>query len=133
MNNTAMTDISQIKINKDDFYKLFTKEQYRDYVLKLEQEIEKLEKLTLNCYEACLCNRFETHGFDYGETHPRIKIAKGSRVNTPRALVKNSIGSEWVYKHPTKPGDSMERLKFNYIEHGNGYKSESEWKKQGIK
>jgi hypothetical protein len=91
------------------------------------QTIRKLEKLILNCFESCLCERFKTEGFDYGETHPVLGIENGARFNTPKVMIKHTIGCEWVYKHPKKPGQSMERILFQTIKHGEGYKSEEEW------
>ena len=95
---------------------------------KLSKREEKLERLILNIYEACLCERFKTKGFDYGENHLVLGSETGSRFSTPRDMIKSIIGSEWVYKHPTKPGQSMERLKFIYVRHGKGFKSDKEWK-----
>lgn len=92
-----------------------------------EEYIKKLENLILHCYDACLCKR-ETYGFDYGENHRTLGREKGSRFTTPKNMIKSTIGSEWVYKHPTKPGQSTERLNFKTLEHAKGYKSESEWK-----
>lgn len=98
-----------------------------DKIKDQAETIEKLERLILNCYEACLCER-STKGFDYSDNHPVLGNEVGSRFNTPKVMIKGTIGCEWVYKHPIKSGDSMERLKFKTISHGEGYKSDKEWK-----
>lgn len=47
--STAMSDISSITIAKEDLYKMFTKEQYRDYLLeqqsKLNEKDERIKEL----------------------------------------------------------------------------------------
>ncbi|MCP4395087.1 MAG: hypothetical protein GY804_12590 [Alphaproteobacteria bacterium] len=75
---------------------------------QLEALVEEYEGIIQFCYNACMCERFTTYGFDYGETHPRanectnMKPKSGARKNTPRVRIENSIGVTWRYKTPTR-------------------------------
>ena len=81
-----------------------------------EDLILKYEKLINNINDACLCNRFQTKGFDYGEDHPRLGNEIGSRFNTPRDMIEGTIGFKWKYKDKKKPGNSWKELQFVSLE-----------------
>lgn len=114
----------------ENFFRTAEKQQQR--IQELEQLAKKHEEIIQYCYDACLCERFSTKGFDYGQNHPVFgKPEKGSRPYTPKDLIENWMGFEWVYAHPTKPGNSAKRLNFKFYQNKklNNFKSSSEWSK----
>lgn len=94
----------------------------QDEIRKLEARTEHLsdllkrrEKLIQAMYESCLCERFKTKGFDYGEIHPKKGRPNiGSRWNTPEVLAENWIGFEWKYEKPEGACNSWKELKFYF-------------------
>lgn len=102
----------------------------------LKSEINKRDAIILNyekaikmTYDTCLCERFKTKGFDYGEKHPRLKVEKGTRLNTPRDILENSIGVDWLYPYPSSSKGCIKFLRFTKIKRPEGYKNVFEWKK----
>lgn len=81
--------------NLETNYKAYQKENEG-----LREKLLQVEKLIETVYETCLCERFKTYGFDYGEKHPRLDIKSGSRRNTPRAIIEQTIGYVWKYEKP---------------------------------
>lgn len=67
---------------------------------KLEAEIERLKaenakmrKALEYVEKACLCERFKTKGFDYGEKHPRLEHKVGARHCSPYIYAREVIAS----------------------------------------
>lgn len=51
-------------------------------------EIEKLNELLQQCKDHCACERFNTKGFDYSETHRKLgKPDSGKRWLTPTDII----------------------------------------------
>ena len=83
---------------------------------RLNKEIEKRNEVIQYCYDACLCERFHTYGFDYDETHPNPKIGNrgcGRRANTPKVFIDNVIGFDWEYEEPEGVCKSWKVLRLN--------------------
>jgi len=78
---------------------------------QLRAFVDHYEGLIEDIYQHCLCERFSTYGFDYHEKHPRRPdCERGSRVKTPRTLIEDRLGFDWVYKS-NKIGDSKKVLR----------------------
>lgn len=57
-------------------------------IVSRDAMIEKLEKMLIDIKESCLCERFKTKGFDYGEDHKRMgKPEFGARWVAPRERI----------------------------------------------
>ena len=81
---------------------------------ELQKKVKKLEKLIHDAHESCLCERFDTHGFDYNETHDRLgSPASGARWNTPRDTIEGRIGFTWIYSKPEGCCDAKKVLKMS--------------------
>lgn len=81
-------------------------------IRELKKLIVKYEDLIQYTYDACLCERFKTYGFDYHEEHPVLGNKGGTRSNTPRACIEGTIGFEWKYEKPEGACRSWRELKF---------------------
>jgi len=81
-------------------------------VLEKDAVIEKYEEIIQCCYDACLCERFETKGFDYHERHPRFGNNGGTRKKTPRVLIEDWVGYKWKYSKVEGVCPSWKELKF---------------------
>lgn len=74
--------------------------------------IKLLEGVIQDIHDICLCERFETEGFDYHEKHPRRKESNGGkRPMTPRDLIENRLGFVWKYENESKGARSWKELK----------------------
>lgn len=70
--------------------------ELKQQLLEAERVISEYEKQLKYIHKICLCERFETYGFDYHESHPRRdKNNGGSRPATPRDFIENSNGYKW--------------------------------------
>jgi len=89
----------------------------KDFGLVKISELKDLAELIQDIYDICLCERFETYGFDYNEKHPnRPSANKGSRPKTPRDLVEHRVGFDWHYEKPQGPCKSWKVLRLNGFE-----------------
>jgi len=89
------SQLHQQKFNNK--YNLSIDQQVADYIKKLEDTLKSRNNLIQGVYDVCLCERFETYGFDYHEDHPNKKENNGgSRPNTPKVLIETWIGFDWT-------------------------------------
>ena len=58
--------------------------------------ITKYKEIILYCYKSCLCERFKTKGFDYGEEHPNIPSKLGCRHKTPKRFDRRPMSSNKI-------------------------------------
>lgn len=66
----------------------------KSIITALLEENEKLRGALKHTEEFCLCERFKTNGFDYGETHRYMGAPKtGSRWLTPRVVATQALAS----------------------------------------
>jgi len=91
--------------------------------IELQMELESLKKRIKNyehviqyCYDACLCERFETYGFDFHEKHPKFGNKGGSRSKTPKVLIEDWIGFDWRYDKPKGPCNSWKELRLSTLD-----------------
>jgi hypothetical protein len=90
---------------------------YEKKVEALVEVVKKYESMIQHIYDTCLCERFETYGFDYNEKHPKRKEQeKGSRVNTPCVYIEKELGFDWKYSEPEGSCDSWKELRLKALE-----------------
>jgi len=66
---------------------------------ELKEKLEKYEYLIQYIHDTCLCERFETEGFDYHEKHKkRDAVNKGTRPKTPCSAIEDQVGFKWEYE-----------------------------------
>jgi len=82
---------------------------------QMAEALEKYEKVIRYCHKACLCERFETYGFDYHEKHPTLGNKGGIRSNTPKKYIEDMIGFEWAYEKPEGVCKSWKEFKFKAL------------------
>lgn len=83
-------------------------------VQDLEKLVLKYENLLEDINNACLCERFKTKGFDYGQKHRLLGPPDmGARWNTPKALIEGRIGFDWIYEKPEGVCNSHKQLKLS--------------------
>lgn len=83
---------AEIKRLTDEFYQ---REHQASLIVESKERIAVLERALDRAVEAlefvdelCLCRRFKTKGFDYGETHEKVgKAGVGERYITPKDKV----------------------------------------------
>lgn len=80
--DTFVLDQVPAKIGTDKIRQLFLSQEAE--LTRLRGENENLKTAVKHTYDFCLCKRFRTKGFNYGETHPRMgKAGVGERWMTP--------------------------------------------------
>lgn len=77
------------------------------------EKITELERIIKYCYDACRCERFETYGFDYHETHPVLGNKVEGRNKTPKVMIEGCVGFKWDYSQPDGCCDSKKVLTFD--------------------
>jgi len=105
--------VSQENINDmvGEIDELISQLQAKDKLLKeASGALKKKNDVIQYCYDACLCERFETKGFDYHEEHPKFGNKGGSRSKTPKNYIEDVIGYEWKYEKLTGVCDSHKEL-----------------------
>jgi hypothetical protein len=84
------------------------------FINKLVEVVKDYKNIIKYTHDTCLCKRFETNGFDYGEKHPNRETNNGGmRPKTPRGFIEAVIGFEWKYGAGCK---SWKELKLNEIQ-----------------
>lgn len=93
-------------------------------VLEAREKINKYEKVIQYCYDACLCERFITKGFNYHETHPKLGNKGGTRSKTPTVYIEDVIGFDWEYENPKGVCKSWKALRLKKKDQTNQEKPE---------
>src|SRR4051812_25876718 len=80
---------AQLNLKTDDWISVCKEydglERERD---QLRAENLQMRKMLVDCSDHCLCERFKTKGFDYGEEHFLLgKPKPGARWRTPRDMI----------------------------------------------
>lgn len=88
--------------------------ELKDKLSECIEALIKYERVIKYTHKICLCERFNTEGFDYHEKHPNKELNNGaSRPNTPRDFIEAVIGFKWEYDDSVKPYNSWKELQFD--------------------